>query len=200
MLSVFWGGVVYLFLHCYCLLYGCWFQRFLCFQWCHHFLLLVSIVLQIFLMLILSLNLLLIFLLCITHLVSLITILLLILFLIFLFLLILVLTIFLISYYSDFSIFLIKFFTVAVSNDNGHYRKGRFRRSHSSNKHGHRRSHNSHQPDYMDNRETVEVSWSVGKIKNAPSPPGACYITKQWICYPLSVLETLFWYRFRGSQ
>ena len=42
------------------------------------------------------------------------------------------------------------------SEDNIHYRKGRFLRSHSSRKHQHRWSHDSRQPDKMNDEDMVE--------------------------------------------
>ena len=86
------------------------------------------------------------------------------------------------------------------SDDNRHYRKGRFCRSHSSRKRRHFWSHNSRQPDNMHDEETVEAGWSVEKRKLTPSSGSAWQIIKQWICYTLSALSTLCWYRLIGYQ
>ena len=74
----------------------------------------------------------------------------------------------------------------SVSDDNGHYYKGRFRYSHSSHKCRYRRSHDSSQPDNMNNKDTIEYGWSVWKRKTTPSAPGVWNIMKQWI-----ILSTL---------
>ena len=70
---------------------------------------------------------------------------------------------------------------ISVYGDNGHYLKGRFRRSHSSCKFRHLWSRDIFQPDDMNNKDTVEAVWSVGKSKTTPSAPGAWRIMKQWI-------------------
>ena len=67
------------------------------------------------------------------------------------------------------------------SEDNGHYREGNFFRSHSSHKRWYCQSHDSHQPDDINDKDTVEDSWSVVKSTKNPSAPGSWHRMKQWI-------------------
>ena len=80
------------------------------------------------------------------------------------------------------------------SNDNGHFREGRFRCIHSIRKRWHRQSHDSCLPGDMKDKATVEDGWGVGKRKTLQVPQ----VTERW-WNSESVIHCPYWQNYSGA-